>query len=524
MSIRTRLVLLCLTLALLPAIPVSLVVSDMIDRSFDVGLSSSVSDAIEGGMAISRKYLERLREDFEEESQVFEVLGMRRPGLEGSPAVIDTAFISEVVTGGYPPGARGFMLVLTGAGSQEGLERFSSIEEFSALIAGRTLIERDPVTRGTGGVRYFETEDRAVMIALYPNDPETDTTLLIYGRMDPGFIADAQRLVDTGQGFAGLRAVENRLTKSFLLSFLIIYAAVAALTFFAALIISERFSSPVRHLAAATSDVAAGNWDVRVADRTGGEIGKLVDGFNDMVAKLDSQQRRLTDLEKMAAWREFARHLAHEIKNPLLPIRLTVQEMRDRYDGSDEEYRKLLAESGRVVDEELDHLQRLVREFSAFAKMPGLSPIAGSLEKLAADVAALYSQADIGIDTAGAPPPFPFDSDQMRRVIVNLFENAIGMTPKGTKLEIKVSVTREGDSAVLTVADNGPGIPEEDLDSVFEPWFSKRRGGTGLGLAMVKNIILLHGGTIKAENRGGAKFTIALPLAGPAVTNNTEEV
>ncbi len=524
MSIRTRLVLLCLTLALLPAIPVSLVVSDMIDRSFDVGLSGSVSDALGGGMAISRKYLERLREDFEEESQVLEVLGMRRPGLAGSPAVIDTAFISEVVTGGYPPGARGFMIVLTGDGSQEGLERFSSIEEYNALVAGRNIIERNPVTRDAGGIRYFETEDRAVMIALYSNDPETDTTLLIYGRTDPAFIAAAQKLVETGQGFAGLRAVENRLTKSFLLSFLIIYAAVAALTFFAALLISERFASPVKHLAAATSEVAAGNWDVRVSDRTGGEIGSLVDGFNEMVETLDSQQRRLTDLEKMAAWREFARHLAHEIKNPLLPIRLTVQEMRDRYDGSDEEYGALLSESGRVVDEELDHLQRLVREFSAFAKMPGLTPTEQPLEKLAADVAALYSQADIDIDAAGAPPPFPFDADQVRRVIVNLFENAIGMMPEGTKPEITVGVVRVGENAVLTVADNGQGIPEEDLDSVFEPWFSKRRGGTGLGLAMVKNIILLHGGTIKAENRGGAKFTITLPLSGPAVTNNTEEV
>jgi two-component system nitrogen regulation sensor histidine kinase NtrY len=111
----------------------------------------------------------------------------------------------------------------------------------------------------------------------------------------------------------------------------------------------------------------------------------------------------------------------------------------------------------------------------------------------------------------------------MRRVIVNLFENAIGMMPEGTKAEIRVAVTRDGENAVLTVNDNGPGIAEEDLGSVFEPYFSKRRGGTGLGLAMVKNIILLHGGTIKAESRGGAMFTITLPLAVPEVTNNTEE-
>ena len=197
--------------------------------------------------------------------------------------------------------------------------------------------------------------------------------------------------------------------------------------------------------------------------------------------------------------------------------------MRDRYDGSDGEYAALLSESGRVVDEELDHLQRLVREFSEFAKMPGLSLATGSLGGLASDVASLYSQADIGVNTEGAPPPFPFDADLVRRVIVNLFENSIGMMPGGKKAEIGVSVTSDGGNAGLSGTDNGPGIPEEGLGSVFEPYFSKRSGGTGLGLAMVKNIVLLHGGTIKAENRGGARFTITLPLAGPGETDNTKE-
>lgn len=522
MSIRTRLVFLCLTLALLPAIPVSIVVSDMIDRSFDMGLSGSVSNALEGGMAISRKHLERLRAEFEQRASMVLVPGYRY-------AVEDPGYIESIITGDPRPETGGFIIISAGivpgddGGLPEGLGRFASNDEFESLVAGRKLIERDPVISTSDFARFFETKDRAVMLALFPVDTGTDTRLLVFSRTDPDFLENAGRLVETAQGFAGLRVVERGLRKSFLSSFLIIYAAVAALTFFAALLISERFSSPVRHLAAATSEVAAGNWNIRIDEKTGGEIGRLVDGFNDMVETLDTQQRRLTDLEKMAAWREFARHLAHEIKNPLLPIRLTVQEMRDRYDGSDEEYGKILAESGRIVDEELEHLQRLVREFSTFAKMPGLSPAAGSLEKLAADVASLYSQADITIDANDAPPPFPFDADQMRRVIVNLFENAIGMVPEGTKAHIKVSVTHDGDDAVLTAADNGPGIPEEDLGRVFEPYFSKRRGGTGLGLAMVKNIILLHGGTIKAENRRGAKFTITLPLAGPGSTNNTEE-
>jgi len=521
MSIRTRLILLCLILALLPAIPVSIVVSDMIDRSFDIWLGSSVSDALEGGMSISRKYLESLRAQFEREASMVVTMGY-------SHALEDPSRIEELTAGGGETGG-GYIIVPADIGPDEegdlpdGFGRFASSGEFRALLDGRGLMERDPVLPGSGFARFFETGDRALMVALFPADPGTNTQLVVYSRTDPEFISNAGRIVGTAQGFAGLRVMERRLRRSFLVSFLIIYAAVAALTFFAALLISERFSSPVRKLADATAEVAAGNWNARVQERTGGELGRLVDGFNQMVAELDLQRRRLTDLEKMAAWREFARHLAHEIRNPLLPIRLTVQEMRDRFNGADEEYGEFLAESGRVVDEELDHLQKLVREFSEFAKMPGLTPAHGSLERLVADVAVLYSQADISVDVDGAPAPFAFDTDLMRRVLVNLFENAIGMMPEGTRPVIRVTVERDGDSAVLTVSDNGPGIGEEYLGSLFEPYFSKRKGGTGLGLAMVKNIILLHGGTISAENRGGAKFTITLPLSGPEEPGNTEE-
>ena len=104
--------------------------------------------------------------------------------------------------------------------------------------------------------------------------------------------------------------------------------------------------------------------------KAGGEVGRLIDAFNMMVSRLDAQRRRLTDMEKMATWREMARHLAHEIKNPLLPIRLTVQEIRDQYRGDDDRYKEILADSTRVVNDEVNHLTRLVKEFSSFARMP----------------------------------------------------------------------------------------------------------------------------------------------------------
>jgi two-component system nitrogen regulation sensor histidine kinase NtrY len=177
----------------------------------------------------------------------------------------------------------------------------------------------------------------------------------------------------------------------------------------------------------------------------------------------------------------------------------------------------MLEESVRVVEDELTHLLRLVKEFSSFAKMPGLSPSTNEINKLAADVAKLYPRSEVSIETDPDIPAFPFDSDQMRRVFVNLFDNSVSAAGGAKEAVIGIRVKREGERAVVTFTDNGPGIPEDSLPRIFDPYFSTRRGGTGLGLAMVKNIVLLHGGAVdvsSGEGRG-AVFTITLPLAGP---------
>jgi nitrogen fixation/metabolism regulation signal transduction histidine kinase len=242
----------------------------------------------------------------------------------------------------------------------------------------------------------------------------------------------------------------------------------------------------------------------------------LVDAFNDMVARLDDQRRRLVDMEKMAAWREVARHLAHEIKNPLLPIRLTIEELRDQYRGDDAAFRELLLESTRVVGEEIEHLQRLVRQFSEFARMPELHARPGSLDALARDVAALYPQVTTTHAAAETVEPFAFDPEQMRRVLVNLYDNAVAMMPGGNTA-VRIAIARVGAYAVMRVGDNGPGIPPDHRSRIFEPYFTTRREGTGLGLAMVKNVVLLHGGDIAVESTvgTGTTFVIRLPLAGP---------
>lgn len=230
----------------------------------------------------------------------------------------------------------------------------------------------------------------------------------------------------------------------------------------------------------------------------------------------------LTELEKaqrMAAWREVARRIAHEIKNPLTPIGLSAQRLRKRY-------LKLLESEGEVFDlctttiiNQVDELKRLVSEFSSFARMPAVRKSMSSLSAMVEEVVALYREAYKNIVFSSRfdddIPVFLFDVEQMKRVLINLFDNAVAEVGKDGKVDVLVYVDLNRDLVYMEVADNGQGVKDEDKLRLFEPYFSKKKSGTGLGLAIATTIVADHGGYIRVKDNkpAGARFIIELPLA-----------
>ncbi|MEZ5357709.1 MAG: ATP-binding protein [Candidatus Zixiibacteriota bacterium] len=528
MSIRLRLILICIIITILPAIPITFIVKNLLEKSFNVGLSATVSDALEEGMSVSRRLLAQLEIEFEYNIQEMTAdLSPGRPNASSVNVTFEKYIESHRIDG--------YLVALPGeseASEQkpgtvpQALATFAQQPAFHNLIQSRDISARPTHQIDRGDLNFFETRDKAVQLALWTPTGADGGGFLFYRKIDPEFLASAQRLLDGRQIYAQLRLAQGALSESFFYPFMIVYGIILLVALLLALLMAEQMASPVRHLSEAAVAVSQGNWQVQLKRETGGEIGRLIDSFNLMVSRLDSQQRRLLDMEKVVGWREMARHLAHEIKNPLLPIRLAVQEMRDQYRGEDGEYRAFLGESTRVVEDELGHLQRLVKEFSTFAKMPGLSPTMGSIEHLVSDLAKLYPQVETRITADSTLPEFPFDSDQLRRVFVNLFDNAMSVSPEGRETKVSIEVKRNLDDAVIVFSDNGPGIPAENLSRIFDPYFTTRRTGTGLGLALVKSIILLHQGTIDVESPegGGAAFSVTLPLSGPrAASDNTSK-
>jgi nitrogen fixation/metabolism regulation signal transduction histidine kinase len=305
---------------------------------------------------------------------------------------------------------------------------------------------------------------------------------------------------------------EAELRESLLMAFLSLYAPMLVIGLAAGWYLARRITAPLNELSAGVRQLAAGKWEHRVAIHSRDEIGEVGIAFNQMVENLRRQQEQVIALEKMAAWREIARVLAHEIKNPLTPIQLMVRQIQDEYKGEDENYRQTLAEGCRIIDEEIEQLRQLVREFSDFARMPELHPASGQLNELAMEVAKLYSQRPVELRLDAALPKFNFDWEAMRRVLINLVENAMQASAAA---KITVRTFHSPDEIAFAVEDTGPGITPENLSRIFEPYFSTKKSGIGLGLAIVKRIVEEHGGTISVQSEvgRGSRFMCKFPAA-----------
>ena len=284
--------------------------------------------------------------------------------------------------------------------------------------------------------------------------------------------------------------------------------------------IAARVSRPIEQLAHAAEEVAAGNWDVRVPQRGHDEVSVLAGSFNHMTEQLVSQRDRLVQSERVAAWRELARRLAHELKNPLFPLQLTVENLIRARSLPPAEFDEVFNESTTTLGTEIANLKTIIGRFSDFSKMP--KP---ELERIdAKDVVerarALYESAAIRdaaihfeIDVADAPMPIDADPELLHRALSNLVLNAMDAMPDGGTLTLSA---RPADETVeLRVSDTGTGLTLEECERLFTPYYTTKLHGTGLGLAIVQSVIADHAGTIAVESRagGGATFIITLPRA-----------
>ncbi|HVO32161.1 MAG TPA: ATP-binding protein, partial [bacterium] len=234
----------------------------------------------------------------------------------------------------------------------------------------------------------------------------------------------------------------------------------------------------------------------------------------------------LVSAQRTAAWADVARRIAHEIKNPLTPVQLSAQRLQRRFGAQIGEGKEIFDECTRTIETQVAELKNLVNEFSEFARMPESNPAPADVNAMISEAVALYRNAHAGIEVTFTPDPalpvFDVDREQMKRAVINLLDNACAAVSEGGGS--KVVVTTDFDRALgivrVTIADDGPGMSEEVKTRLFEPYFSTKKAGTGLGLTIVHRIVADHEGFIRVQDNKprGTRFVIELPAKGIRAT------
>jgi len=283
---------------------------------------------------------------------------------------------------------------------------------------------------------------------------------------------------------------------------------------------AARVTRPVENLAHAAQEVAAGNWNARVDVLGDDELGQLADSFNRMTSELLGQKERLLQAERVAAWRELARRLAHELKNPLFPLQLTVENLVRARQQTPEQFDEVFRESSRTLLAEISNLKGIVERFSEFSRMPRPNFQRVHVNELILGVVQLFKaqleapgRAKISLELQLDPhlEGVEADADLLHRAILNLVTNAQDAMPRGGTLTLR---TRNADGKVLIeVADSGEGLTPEECARIFTPYYTSKQQGTGLGLAIVQSVVSDHGGRIHvlSEPGRGTTFVIELP-------------
>jgi len=283
---------------------------------------------------------------------------------------------------------------------------------------------------------------------------------------------------------------------------------------------AARVTRPVEQLARAAHDVAEGNWSTRVEVPGSDELSQLAESFNRMTTELLTQKERLVQTERVAAWRELARRLAHELKNPLFPLQLTVENLVRARTQSPQQFDEVFHESSQTLLAEISNLKAIIGRFSEFSIMPHPQLQLVQVNEILRGVAQLF-QAQL--QAPGREPmeckleleegldPIAADPELLHRALSNLVLNAMDAMPNGGTLTLRSR--RDDGKVIMEVADTGSGLTREECERIFTPYYTSKQHGTGLGLAIVQSVVSDHGGriSVRSQPQWGTIFVIELP-------------
>jgi signal transduction histidine kinase len=438
-----------------------------------------------------------------------------RQTLELAEQATATALLA-VVTRHGPDGDTSALTLLTACRAQQAGQELVVL---GGRLAGQSVARRIASRLGEGDVFVFVLDEARRPIddvdGRWERSSRLRRVLVPLENPDGSIPAQLAIAVDDARE---LRTVERLQVAT-----LAVIAFGVVISWLLGMVIARRIGRPLARLAGQAAAVSQGELGLQVDVKAGGEVGELVAAFNKMTVDLRESRSRLVQAERIAAWRDIARRIAHEIKNPLFPIQTSIETMRKAYRKQLPDFEEIFDESTLMILEEVERLKRIVTEFSRFARLPKPAPEALDVNELVGSVAALYGgqAVEVATDLPDGLPQINADREQLTQVLHNLIQNAIDAVSGRTgdpPARVEVSARATSGGVAVSVQDNGTGMDPGTVERIFEPYFTTKEGrGTGLGLAIVHRIVTDHEGTIdvRTEPGRGSTFTVFLTVEGP---------
>ncbi len=511
-SIRYRLTLAFLFVALLPSIPIFILSSNLTGKLIETLYRIDITNALNSSVELIQK-MEKLDRN-ELESKVWKL----KDWMNGR-SITEEEFISKALEIGIIDYSNYYMGLFDNLGKP--------------ILETVSLKEKIPVENFTKNsfsqIPNFTLYKNEKAILLYKLDWDEKGYVLIGKRIHLDNANHVYNIVSIRNSYEALNLWKEKIPSSARYAIGLLSVFMFAFSVFFSFIFARNISNPIITLANATQKVSSGDTNISLDNKEEGEMGILIASFNQMVKDLKSKNDELMHIQRVAAWKEVAQRMAHEIKNPLTPILLSTERIRKKYisNTNPEKLKEIILDSTETIINQVRVLEHLVKEFSEFARMPVPTLINQELNPILEESIRLFQEStDIKIESKLATnlPEVFLDRRLFLGVINNLIKNAVEAIESSleVKRQKKILVSSKLDRKVMkrivsiVIEDSGPGLSSELRKKVFEPYFStKEKHGSGIGLAIVQKTVLDHHGHIIVEDSvlGGCKFIIQLPLS-----------
>jgi two-component system nitrogen regulation sensor histidine kinase NtrY len=500
--IKGRFVRYFILIGVLSSLPQGILATHFIDRVFNSILGANLGQSLEGGINIALNFYRERKDDLRALGNSTILQDLLEEDIPRNPENLAQKLveISPALSFLQVFSPQGEMIL--SQGNDLGQVRYSNIENYPA---GPLL----PITRGDITVeRYFSRV------------PGTrgEYSVVLGTNLPQGFEDQTELIQMARRVYVQMLTFQERFRFSLIFFYLIFALPILLLSIFLSFLLTDRLLRPLVNLESATRSVAEGDFTTRILAPPKDVLSNLVNSFNSMVEELQNSRSKILQTEKISAWQEIAQRLAHEIRNPLTPIKLSAERILRRSKSNPEGLEHVIEKAVGAITSEVNKLDNMLKEFRDFARLPLPQKRWFDLSEVLKKIVSMHSTAHPGITFTliGASDPWEIygDENQLDQVFTNLVKNSAEAMEFQGEIQIRIVAIRKGHTPYLRIQiqDDGPGIPEELRDRVFNPYYTTKKEGTGLGLPIVERIIFDHNGVIWFESQESVGTTFFIDL------------